>query len=80
MSTRPGGFFPEENEQADLAEGPANGTDALRKRLGKKKEKREKSAACDENEFHASHLHHSARTSPTKVATIAPTPIRNPMR
>ena len=69
-----------ENEQADLLEGPAHGSDAFGEGLGKKEEKRKKGATSDENEFHASHLLHSARTSPTKVATMAPIPIKKPMR
>ena len=35
--------------------------------LGQEQEKDEEDATGDENEFHASHLLHSARTSPTRL-------------
>ena len=69
-----------QDEQADLLQGTTDGANALGKGLGKKEEKGNQKAARNENCFHAQHLHHSASTSPTKVATIAPMPMRKPIR
>ena len=69
-----------EDEKPDLLQSTTNGADPFGEGLRKKEKKANENAAADENRLHTSHLHHSARTSPTKVATIAPMPIKKPIK
>ena len=69
-----------QDEQTDGFQSTTDGTDTLDERLREEEEESDQKTAGDENHVHASHLHHSARTSPTKVATMAPIPTRKPIR
>ena len=69
-----------QNEQTDLFQCSAHGTNAFGQRLREKEKKGDKRPACNKDGFHTPRLHYSARTSPTKVATMAPTPTKKPIK